>query len=144
MNVAIIHDSRTGTTRAAAEAMAAVLRACEHEVTVQSVREADPEQAAQADALCIGSWTQGLFFVLQHPTAATLEFIDRLPSLRGKPAAVFCTYKTSPGGLLRMLSSRLSARGAVVTGQFKSRGPKAGEGFTAWVQSLTPVRTEAA
>lgn len=144
MNIAIVYDSRTGTTKGAAEHMAEILRASGHDCTVQSVTEADPAEVTRADAVCIGSWTQGLFFVLQHPTRATLEFIDRLGPMRGKPAAVFCTYKTSPGGLLPTLASALTAKGAVVTGRFKSRGPRAGDGFLSWVQTLGTVRTEAA
>jgi hypothetical protein len=89
-----------------------------------------------ADAICIGSWCKGLFFVLQHATEATMEFIDGLGNLDGKPAAVFCTYKTAAGGMLPKMAARLRSRGAGVTGSFKSRGPVAGAGFDAWVKGL--------
>ncbi len=136
MNVAIVFDSSTGRTRTAAEQMAGVVRAAGHECSVQSVQDAGPATVSAADAVCIGSWTEGLFVVLQHATKATMEFIDRLGPLDGKPAAVFCTYKLAVGGMLPKMAARLGERGANVTGQFKSRGAFAAEGFDDWVRSL--------
>ncbi len=136
MNVAIVFDSKTGTTRAAAETMAERVRAAGHHCTISSVQDADPATVSRADAICVGSWCKGLFFVLQHATKATMDFIDGLDDLDGKPAAVFCTYKTAAGGMLPKMAARLRNRGAVVTGSFKSRGPVAAEGFDHWVESL--------
>ena len=136
MKVAIVFDSSTGRTRAAAEAMAQVARAAGHECTVRSVQDADPAEVSAADALCVGSWCQGLFVVFQHATTATMDFIDSLHELGGKPAAVFCTYKTAVGGMLPKMAARLESRGADVMGSFKSRGPYAAEGFKDWVESL--------
>ena len=136
MNVAIVFDSKTGTTKAAAEAMAKRVQAAGHLCTVGSVQDADPATVSAADAICVGSWCKGLFFVFQHATEATMDFIDGLGSLDGKPAAVFCTYKTAVGGMLPKMAARLESRGAAVTGSFKSRGPVAAEGFDHWVKSL--------
>ena len=136
MNVAIVFDSKTGTTKAAAEAMAELVRAAGHQCTVSSVLDADPAIVSAADAICVGSWCKGLFFIRQHATEATMDFIDGLGDLDGKPAAVFCTYKTAVGGMLPKMAARLEGRGAKVTGSFKSRGPVAADGFGAWVESL--------
>ena len=136
MNVAIVFDSKTGRTRAAAEAMAELVRAAGHQCTVSSVQDADPATVSAADAICVGSWCKGLFFVFQHATKATMDFIDDLGSLDGKPTAVFCTYKTAVGGMLSKMAARLQSRGADVTGSFKSRGPVAAQGFAGWVASL--------
>ena len=136
MNVAIVFDSSTGTTKTAAEAMAELVRKAGHQCTVSSVQDADPASVGTADALCIGSWCQGLFVVFQHATTATMDFIDSLDELSGKPAAVFCTYKTAVGGMLPKMAARLESRGADVTGSFKSRGPYAAAGFKDWVMSL--------
>ena len=54
MNVAIVFDSKTGTTKAAAEAMAEQVRAAGHPCTVSSVQEADPAAVSAADAICVG------------------------------------------------------------------------------------------
>lgn len=136
MNVAIVFDSDTGTTKAAAEAMAQLVRAAGHDYTVSSVQDADPATVSAADAICVGSWCKGLFFVAQHATRETMDFIDGLGKLDGTPAAVFCTYKTAVGGMLRKMAARLTSRGADVTGSFKSRGPVAADGFDDWVASL--------
>ena len=136
MNVAIVFDSKTGTTKAAAEAMAGRVRAAGHTCTVGSVEHSDPATVSGADAICVGSWCKGLFFVFQHATEATMDFIDRLDGLKGKPAAVFCTYKTAAGGMLPKMAARLESRGAAVTGSFKSRGPVVAAGFDHWVKSL--------
>jgi flavodoxin len=136
MNVAIVFDSETGTTKAAAEAMGELVRAAGHECSVSSVQDADPMAVGAADAICVGSWCKGLFFIRQHATEATVDFIDRLDGLDGTPAAVFCTYKTAAGKMLPAMAARLERRGAVVTGSFKSRGPVAAEGFDDWVGSL--------
>ena len=136
MNVAIVFDSETGTTKAAAEAMSDLVRAAGHHCTVSSVRDTDPATVSAADAICVGSWCKGLFFVAQRATEATMDFIDGLGNLDGKPTAVFCTYKTAVGGMLSNMAARLRNRGANVTGSFKSRGPVAARGFQDWVASL--------
>ena len=136
MNIAIVYDSRTGRTKAAAEEMAQMAVAAGHKSTAVAVQAASPEDVSAADAVCIGSWTEGLFFIRQHATLATMEFIDGL-DLDRTPAAVFCTYKTSAGKMLDRMASALEARGARVTGQFRSRSPHAPDGFTGWLKSLS-------
>jgi flavodoxin len=135
MRIAIVYDSRTGTTKAAAELMAGEATSKGHRCTAVSVQDADPADVSRADAVCIGSWTEGLFFILQHATKATMDFIDTL-SLDGKKAAVFCTYKTSPGKLLPKMAQATTARGAQVTGQFKARGAEIPDGFADWLEGL--------
>ncbi|GMQ98036.1 MAG: hypothetical protein BMS9Abin17_0541 [Acidimicrobiia bacterium] len=136
MRVAIVYDSRTGTTKAAAEKMAEVATGKGHDCSVAPIQGADPAEVSRADAVCVGSWTEGLFFILQHATKASMEFIDTL-SLEGKPAAVFCTYKTSPGKMLPKMAQAMKDRGAGVTDQFKARGPDVPDGFSAWVDDLS-------
>lgn len=136
MKFAIVYDSRTGRTKAAAEEMAEVVRRAGHDCTVESVQSADPTEVSRSDVICIGSWTEGLFIVLQHATKATMSFIEQLGPLDGKPAAVFCTYKTATGKMLPRMADALAARGGQVTGQFRSRGPHAAEGFAEWVTSV--------
>jgi flavodoxin len=135
VRVVIVYDSRTGTTKAAAEEMAQVAVAAGHGATAVAVQAASPVDVSATDAVCVGSWTEGLFFIRQHATKATMEFIDSL-SLDGTPAAVFCTYKTSPGKMLDKMATALEARGARVTGRFRSRGRQAPEGFAGWIGSL--------
>jgi flavodoxin len=135
VKIAIVYDSRTGTTKAAAEEMAQMATAAGNEVSVVPVQEASAAAVSAAEAVCVGSWTEGLFFILQHATKATMEFIDTL-DVAGKPASVFCTYKTSPGKMLDKMADALEARGARVSAKLRSRGPQAPEGFKDWLDSL--------
>lgn len=135
MRFAIVYDSRTGTTKSAAEKMTELVISKGHECDLVPVQAADPSEVSAADAICVGSWTEGLFFILQHATKATMEFADTL-AVEGKPAAVFCTYKTSAGKMLPKMAAAMTARGANVTGQFKARGPVVPPGFEAWVDSI--------
>jgi menaquinone-dependent protoporphyrinogen IX oxidase len=140
MRIAIVYDSRTGTTKGAAEDMARKAIDAGHEATAVGVHSASPAEVSAADAICIGSWVEGLFFVRQHATEATMRFIDQL-ELDGTPAAVFCTYKTAVGKMLSVMATALEKRGARVTGRLKSRGPTSGAGFEAWLQSLPATAT---
>lgn len=137
MKVAIVYDSSTGKTKAAAEQMAETVRAAGHTCTVESIERADPAQVAAADAICVGSWTKGLYVILQGPTPATLDFIGRLGQLNGKPASVFATYAIAIGKTLEKMSAALAAQGASVNGRFKSKGPLAAEDFDVWVRGLS-------
>jgi flavodoxin len=136
MNVAIVYDSSTGTTKAAAEQMAETVRAAGHACTVEPIERADPAEVTAADAICVGSWTKGLYVILQGPTPATLDFIERLGPLEGRPAAVFATYAIAIGKTLQKMSAALTAQGATVNGRFKSKGPTADEEFDTWVHGL--------
>jgi len=137
MKVAIAYDSSTGKTKAAAEQMAATVREAGHECTVDSIARADPAEVAAADAICVGSWTKGLYVIRQGPTPATLEFIGQLGRLDGKPAAVFATYALAIGKTLSKMSAALAAQGAAVNGRFKSKGPVAAPDFDVWVRDLS-------
>ena len=135
MQLAIVYDSRTGTTKAVAEQMAEVARDAGHQCLLSPVQGADPAAVAAADAICIGSWTEGLFFFRQHATKATTDFIGQL-TLTGQPALVFCTYKTSPGRMLDKMAAALQAGGAGATSEFRSRGPSVPGEFAGWLDSL--------
>jgi len=137
MKIAIVFDSRTGTTKAVAEGMAKMATAAGHDCTTQAVQAASASEVSGADAVCIGSWTEGLFVIRQHATQQTMEFIDEL-ILDGESVAVFCTYKLATGRLLDKMTQAVEARGGRVTGAFRSRGPEVPDGFSAWLDSLLP------
>ncbi|MDX1435187.1 MAG: flavodoxin domain-containing protein [Anaerolineales bacterium] len=136
MKAAIIYVSSTGTTARAAKAMGEILETQGHQVQVQSAVDADPGEVASADLICIGSWVQGWFVVRQHPTATSMQFIDRLGDLSGKQAVVFCTYKLAAGSTLRQMGEPLEAKGAEIVGRFKFRGPDPDGEFAGFAASL--------
>lgn len=135
MKIAIVFDTHTGITAAAAEKMAEVVRAAGHECTVESVSAADPGRVARADAIAVGGWTKGWYIIRQHPSEGALAFIEKL-SLNGRPVAVFATYKLAIGPTLRKLANAVESRGGQVTGMYHVKGPEVPEGFEGWVRSL--------
>ncbi len=135
MKVAIVYETHTGTTSAAAEEMAQVVRAAGHECTAESISNAQPAKINRADAIVIGCWTKGWFIIRQHPSDGIADFVDQL-TLNGKPTAVFITYKIAAGSTLRMLAAHAEAAGGKVTGMYQVKGPKVPDGFEAWVGSL--------
>ena len=75
-----------------------------------------PDHAAiqDADIVLVGTWVHGLFVVGQTPWAAAK--ISNLPAMRGKRAAVFCTFALNPGKSLDRLTGAVQATGAEVVG----------------------------
>ena len=136
MEVAIVYDSMLGTTRRAAESMREAFLDAGHRCVMRSVAEADPARVAEADVICVGSWTQGLFVVGQRPTTATVAFLRRLGSLRGKRALVFCTYRLAPGSTLEIMARHLTDRGADVRCRFPLRGAALGSDFRERIAAL--------
>ena len=111
----------------------------QHFIFIQTALEndADPAEVSAADLICIGSWVQGLFIIMQHPTGMTTYFINQLGDLTGKQAVVFCTYKLAAGPTLPRMAKALEAKGATVVGQFKYRGPEPNRQFAAFVKKLS-------
>ena len=136
MNIAIVYDSSTGTTAKAAEAMGKMMEEHGHQCHIQSVTDADPTDVSEADLICIGSWVEGLFIIRQHPTAGSMDFVERLGNLTGKKAMVFCTYKLAAGSTLPQMAKALKGKGATVVGQFKYRGPEPNSQFASFATSL--------
>jgi flavodoxin len=127
MNVLVLYQSRSGHTRAAAEAIAQAARNLKHDTVVESVIQARAADIETADVLFVGTWVQGFILFGVKPAGADL-WVPSLPSLEGKPVGVFCTYAFSPRGSLRTLATMLETRGATVLGQqaFHRRNPHNG------------------
>jgi flavodoxin I len=128
MRVLVAYESRGGRTAKTASAIADVLRGDGHDVVLASVTEAQPADATTADLVVVGSWTEGFIVFGVGPAKATRAWLERLPSLAGRRAAVFCTYAVHPGGTLDAMASRLTARGATVVARraVHRRNPLAG------------------
>ncbi len=135
MKIAIVYETHTGTTGAAAESMAQVVRAAGHECSVESIAHAKASATARADAIVLGAWTKGYFIFKQHPSEGLMTFIEGM-SINHRPVAVFTTYKLAVGSTLRQMANAVESSGGKVTGMYKVKGPKVPEGFAAWVDSL--------
>ena len=129
MKIAIVYDSRSGTTEAAAHQMAAAFVLRGHQCQVTAVARASAEEAATADLLCVGTPTRGLLVFGQHATAEISQFLQRLGNLQGRRALVFCPYKVAIGKTLERMARVLRLRDANVIGAFEFRGPAPSPAF---------------
>ncbi len=115
MKAAILVESLTGNTWKAGEMIAAKLQQAGWGITGLS-RARQPDYAAlqAADLVLVGTWVHGLFIVGQTPWA--LGELAKLPAMKGKKAAAFCTYALNPGTSVQKMTGVLDTLGAEVLG----------------------------
>jgi flavodoxin len=115
MKAAILVESLTGNTWKAGEMIAGHLQQAGWGITAMSrVRQPDYAALQAADIVLVGTWVHGLFVVGQAPWA--LGELAKLPAMKGKLAAAFCTYALNPGKSLNKLTGVLDYLGAEVLG----------------------------
>ena len=114
MKALVIWESLTGTTRKAAELIAAGLRAAGVEASVSPVTAIDLAALSAADVVVVGSWTDGIVFVGQKPGRQSRLW--SMPFLTGKRAFVYCTYAVDAGHAVDKLADIVRDRGAEVLG----------------------------
>ena len=123
MRVLILYETRRGFTLTVARAIRDELQRRGVLATTASLRDVDHGTVAAADALIVGTWVKGAIVAGVGPARGVEESITRLPSLDGRPAAVFCTCDVAPRRTLDLLASWLRRQGArVAVGEtFKRR-----------------------
>jgi flavodoxin len=135
MKALVAYESKTGHTRQAAEAVAEAVRKMNGEAIVKPMAEVKASDVQIADVLFLGTWVQGHFFFNVKPAGAE-QWVPNLPSLRGKPVGVFCTYLFNPRGALRSLSEMLESRGAKPRGEHAVRRSRPAEGAEEFVRGV--------
>jgi flavodoxin len=115
MKAAILVESLTGNTWKAGEMIARHLQQAGWGITaVSRVRQPDYAALQASDMVLVGTWVHGLFVVGQAPWA--LGELAKLPVMKGKKAAAFCTYALNPGRSLQKMTGVLDYLGAEVLG----------------------------
>jgi hypothetical protein len=115
MKAAILVESLTGNTWKAGERIGSLLQQEGWSITgLNRVRQPDHAAIQEADMVIVGTWVHGLFVVGQAPWG--LGGIDKLPMMRGKKSAVFCTFALNPAKTLDKLTNSVMGRGADVLG----------------------------
>ena len=71
VNIVVIHQSRTGNTRRAAELIGGAAEAAGDTVAVRPVTNIDFKELAEADLVFVGTWVDGLILFGHRPTPAT-------------------------------------------------------------------------
>ena len=112
MKAALLIESLTGNTWRAGELIGTDLEQEGWTITgLTKLRQVDYAAIQDADIVLVGTWVHGLFVVGQTPWA--LAAISNLPAMRGKQAAVFCTFALNPGRSLDKLTGAVEATGAI-------------------------------
>ncbi len=115
MKAAILIESLTGNTWKAGEMIAGNLQQVGWGITgLSRVREPDFRSIQAADMVIVGTWVHGLFVVGQAPWG--VGAISQLPAIRGKQAAVFCTFALNPGKTLDKLTAVVGPQSRQVGG----------------------------
>jgi flavodoxin len=115
MKAALLVESLTGNTWRAAELIADDLGQEGWTITgLSKVRQPDYAAIQAADIVLVGTWVHGFIVVGVAPFGLTM--ISNLPAMRGKRAAVFCTFAVNPRSSLDRLTGAVEATGANVVG----------------------------
>ena len=115
MKAALLIESLTGNTWKAGELIARDLQQLGWDITgISRVREPDFGSVQDAEMVIVGTWVHGLFVVGQGPWG--VGAISQLPAIRGKQAAVFCTFALNPAKTLDKLTGVVAGLGADVIG----------------------------
>ena len=135
MKAAVLVESLTGTTWKAGERISSLLQQDGWTITgLNRVRQPDHAAIQQADLVVVGTWVHGLFVVGQGPWG--LGAISKIPMMRGKKAAVFCTFALNPAKTLDKLTLAVMGRGADVLGGVALNRAKLDEHSEIFVERL--------
>ncbi len=137
MDAVIIYESLTGTTQRAARLIGDGF--FDHRIGTQlfPLATIDPAAIAAADAVIVGTWTDGFLILGQKP--AKKKKLEQLPDLDGKPCFVFCTYAIHPGRTLEKLSRIVTARGGNVLGGLTIRRDHVEDDVANFVAGAAPA-----
>jgi hypothetical protein len=130
----VIYESLTGNTRRAAELIGAEFVRNGWEATVCSDVRVELEALSHADVVVVGSWVDGIFVIAQRPGRAGR--LRALPYMRGKRAAVYCTYALNTGKTIEKMTSIVEGRGASVLGGMAIRRDDLDGGTKDFVERL--------
>jgi glutamate synthase (NADPH/NADH) small chain len=121
--VLVCYASEGGSTATVASTIAGQLSAHGARTTVLPIASVGARELAQADAIVIGTWVEGLVVARVRPAKQMRKWLAALPRLGDRPVAVFCTYGVDPKGTLQEMREAIEARGGVVVGE-GAFGPK--------------------
>ena len=117
----IVYNSKTGTTKKYAEEIASYLKSKGISIRISSIQAFQGNLLSDSDFVFLGSWTNGLMFILQHPDREWKDFAAKLPSVPDVKVALFTTYKILTGSMFRNMYKQLKSKFATPSLELKSR-----------------------
>ena len=112
VNIVVIHQSRTGNTRRAAELIGGAAEAAGDTVAVRPVTNIDFKELAEADLVFVGTWVDGLILFGHRP--GDTARVRSIPKLWNKRVVAFMTHAVNPGNAADKLAALLEGHGADV------------------------------
>lgn len=113
----VVYFSQGGTTRRTAEAISRGLRAAGHSVDLHDLRDGAAPDPAGYDLLGVGGPAH-----YYRPALVVSDYVERLPTLSGKPVFSFALHGAYPGDAGTFLRRALAARGGRELGYARFRG----------------------
>jgi flavodoxin len=120
----ILYHSRTGTTAAYSEEIAAELSGKGVETKILPMYQASSAPVEEADTIFLGCWTSGLMVLLQKPEKIWVEYLNQLPDVKSKEIVLFTTYKLLTGSMFSEMKKHLPEGSSVSLIKLKSRDGK--------------------
>ncbi len=117
----VIYNSKTGTTKKYAEEIASYLKTKGVSTKVSSIQAFQENLLSDADYVFLGSWTNGLMFILQHPDQEWKDFAAKLPSMPSGKLNLFTTYKILTGSMFRKMYQQVNEKFSEPSLELKSR-----------------------
>jgi flavodoxin len=118
MNSIVVYFSRTGNTKRLAEAIAETAKAPAFDIT-----QADSEKLAACDVMIFGCPVEGA-----GPAKEAAAYIASLPTVSGKKAILFTTYRVFGNERsMKAIEKLLSAKGYETVLKVSKKGMKPGE-----------------
>ncbi len=112
MKIVVLHQSRTGNTKRAAELIGGAVQSSGASVAVRPVSNIDYKELADADLIFVGTWVDGLILLGHRPGDSGK--IKKVPKLWNKKVVAFMTHAINPGNAAEKMSSLLEEHGATV------------------------------
>ena len=112
MKIVVLHQSRTGNTKRAAELIGGAVQSSGDEVTVRPISNIDYKELADADLIFVGTWVDGLILLGHRPGDSGK--IKKVPKLWNKKVVAFMTHALNPGNAAEKMTSLLEEHGATV------------------------------
>ena len=103
MKVVVLHQSRTGNTKKAAELIGGAVQSSGASVSVRSVSNIDYKELADADLIFVGTWVDGLIMFGHRPGDSGK--IKKVPKLWDKKVVAFMTHALNPGNAAEKMAS---------------------------------------
>ena len=134
MNVVVIHQSRTGNTRRAAELIGGAAALAGATVAVRPVTNIDYKELAEADLIFVGTWVDGLILFGHRP--GDTGKVRQIPKLWDKKVAAFMTHAVNPGNAADKVLALLEGQGATVVAARSLRRRRLGDEAPAFASEV--------